>query len=402
MKYLYITRHGETQWNLEGRFQGRGNSELTERGRRQAQGLGRVLDEEAIELIITSPLKRARQTAEFARGNRNIPLQELEDLAELDLGAWEGQLLKDLKEREPQQYHYYWNDPFRYEPSQGESYAQMLERLSRALVQIEAIAQGRRTLVVTHGMTLMGLLHLLTGAPLERILKKPVLRQTSITKVRILSQDPMNFEVETVGDTSHFISEDLHSPRVNVWDHGNAAGQNQPAVEPSVTAAEPTGAATEETLGQQAARRLLEKNLTISTAESLTGGLLAGALIDSELGISRSFLEGYITYSNEAKIRDLGVLPETLAQFGAVSEETAREMVLGCQAKSDTDLAVSTTGIAGPGGETPEKPVGLTFIALYDRGRVQVFREIFPGTRNEVRAAVVRYALERLIEALKD
>ena len=156
-----------------------------------------------------------------------------------------------------------------------------------------------------------------------------------------------------------------------------------------------------ETRGEMAARLLIEEKLTISTAESLTGGMLASAIIDSKLGISASFKEGYITYSNEAKIRDLGVLKKTLERYGAVSEQTAREMVVGAQGKSHTDIAVSTTGIAGPGGDTVAKPLGLTYIAIWHRGQITVYREVFQGDRNEIRKAVVNYALDRLITILK-
>lgn len=156
-----------------------------------------------------------------------------------------------------------------------------------------------------------------------------------------------------------------------------------------------------ETRGEMAARLLIEEKLTISTAESLTGGMLASAIIDSKLGISTSFKEGYITYSNEAKIRDLGVSKKTLEGYGAVSEETAREMVVGVQGKSHTDIAVSTTGIAGPGGDTTTKPLGLTYIAIWNRGQIKVYCEVFQGDRNEIRKAVVNYALDRLITILK-
>lgn len=157
----------------------------------------------------------------------------------------------------------------------------------------------------------------------------------------------------------------------------------------------------EESLEDKTARLLLEKGLTIATAESLSGGLLASALIDCSLGISASFREGYITYSNEAKIRDLGVLSQTLERHGAVSEECAREMVLGCQGRSGTDVAIATTGIAGPSGGSAQKPVGLTYIALYYKGEVQVFREIFRGPRNVMRRRVVRFALDKLLRKLE-
>lgn len=157
----------------------------------------------------------------------------------------------------------------------------------------------------------------------------------------------------------------------------------------------------EESLEEKTARLLLERGLTIATAESLTGGLVASSLIQSSLGISASYLAGYITYSNEAKVRDLKVSPRTLEQYGAVSAECAREMALGCQKAAGTDIAIATTGIAGPAGGTPEKPVGLAYIGLCYRGQTEVFRAEFRGSRNRIRQRVVRFALEKLLRRIE-
>ncbi len=111
------------------------------------------------------------------------------------------------------------------------------------------------------------------------------------------------------------------------------------------------------------ARKLIERNISIATAESCTGGGLASALTDIP-GISQVFHSGYVTYSNEAKMDTLGVKEETLHTYGAVSEETAVEMAEGLFKKTKSDLCIAITGIAGPGGGTATKPVGLTYIAL--------------------------------------
>lgn len=109
--------------------------------------------------------------------------------------------------------------------------------------------------------------------------------------------------------------------------------------------------------------KLLEKNMTIACAESCTGGMFAAAITDVP-GISGSFHRGIVTYSNEAKMDELGVRAETLEKHGAVSEETALEMAEGLKAVSGCDVCISVTGIAGPGGGSPEKPVGLVYIGL--------------------------------------
>ena len=115
---------------------------------------------------------------------------------------------------------------------------------------------------------------------------------------------------------------------------------------------------------------LLEKHITISCAESCTGGLFAAALTDIP-GISEVFERGIVTYSNRAKMEELGVKAETLDKFGAVSPETACEMASGLAEKTGSDLCISVTGIAGPGGGTAEKPVGLAYIGISYKGQVK-------------------------------
>lgn len=140
---------------------------------------------------------------------------------------------------------------------------------------------------------------------------------------------------------------------------------------------------------------LVKENLTIATAESCTGGLLAGTLINYP-GISSVFLEGAITYSNEAKMKRLGVKEETLAAFGAVSEQTAAEMAEGIAKAAGTDIGISVTGIAGPGGGTEEKPVGLVYVGLYLKENVMVKRLNLSGDRQKIRQRTVVSALDWL------
>jgi len=137
---------------------------------------------------------------------------------------------------------------------------------------------------------------------------------------------------------------------------------------------------------------LIKKRFTISTAESCTGGLLAGKLINYP-GISSVFMEGAITYSNEAKIRNLNVKKETLNKYGAVSSQTAKEMAIGIAKAAGTDIGVSVTGLAGPGGGTERKPVGLVYVGLYIRGKVKVKELHLLGNRQKVRAETVMVTL---------
>lgn len=152
---------------------------------------------------------------------------------------------------------------------------------------------------------------------------------------------------------------------------------------------------------EKIAALLKEKQLVITTAESCTGGLIAGTLVNVS-GISSQFHEGYVTYSNEAKERLLGVKHETLEQFGAVSEETAREMALGAKKSAGADISIVSTGIAGPDGGTLEKPVGLVYLGCACFDKVEVERHIFSGNRMEVRHASVQAALQLLERVIKD
>jgi nicotinamide-nucleotide amidase len=138
---------------------------------------------------------------------------------------------------------------------------------------------------------------------------------------------------------------------------------------------------------------LIDNNLTIATAESCTGGLIASKLVDYP-GVSSVFMEGVVTYSNNAKIKRLGVKPETLENFGAVSEETAKEMAEGIAETSGTNIGLSTTGIAGPGGGTAEKPVGLVYIGLYINGVTKVRKLELSGSREMIRRRTTITALD--------
>lgn len=144
---------------------------------------------------------------------------------------------------------------------------------------------------------------------------------------------------------------------------------------------------------------LIKNNLTISTAESCTGGLLCGRLINYP-GISNVLLEGVVTYSNKAKMDRINVKEDTLKKFGAVSLETALEMAEGVAKSSGSLIGISTTGLAGPGGGTDEKPVGLVYIGLYIQGK-KYFKKIqLLGDRQSIRNRTVTIALNFLREKL--
>lgn len=149
----------------------------------------------------------------------------------------------------------------------------------------------------------------------------------------------------------------------------------------------------DEKIEEVVSKLLIDRNIKISTAESCTGGMIASRLIGVP-GVSEVFLEGAVTYSNEAKMRTLNVKEETLKKFGAVSPETAMEMAEGIAKRTGSDISVVTTGIAGPGGGTEDKPVGLVYFGLYYKEKTYTYRYVFNGDRNKVRLKAAVTALD--------
>lgn len=149
---------------------------------------------------------------------------------------------------------------------------------------------------------------------------------------------------------------------------------------------------------------LKKRSWMFASAESCTGGLVAAAMTN-EPGSSAWFERGFVTYSNQAKVEELGVHADTLERFGAVSEETAMEMAAGVLiACTNADLAVSTTGIAGPDGATPGKPVGLVCFGFAQRTAdgivTRAVSRVFVGDRSAIRAQAVDFVLEQALEFL--
>ena len=156
------------------------------------------------------------------------------------------------------------------------------------------------------------------------------------------------------------------------------------------------------TTAQQLVQLLIEKGYHISCAESCTGGKLAGAIVDVA-DASKVLDASIVTYANEAKMQYLGVKEETLQQFGAVSEETAREMAQGIARVNCAQVGISVTGTAGPGGGTKEKPVGTVCFGFCMDGDTTTVRQEFGNLgRNQVRDASVQFALKHCLELLQN
>ena len=152
-------------------------------------------------------------------------------------------------------------------------------------------------------------------------------------------------------------------------------------------------------LSDQIGKLLTEKNLTVSTAESCSGGLL-GHVLTGVSGSSTYYIGGVIAYSNSVKEAQLGVGHDTLVEYGAVSHQTAREMAAGVRERLGAAIGLSTTGIAGPTGGTPEKPVGLVYIGISTEEQTQSYENHFSGDREDVKESTVNQVLKNLLDML--
>jgi len=215
---------------------------------------------------------------------------------------------------------------------------------------------------------------------IERRMEGGILRFSILAHLAVV-----DVEISGEGENGLLVDEMLHKARQEIYDclGDYIYGQDEDSLESVVGGL------------------LLRKRLTLAAAESCTGGLLGDRITDIP-GSSIYFKEGIVAYSNEAKVRILGVREETLNEFGAVSRETALEMAKGVQGISGADIGLATTGIAGPTGGSPEKPVGLVYIALVWAGRgVEICNEFrFSGQRREIKETAVASALDILRRAL--
>ena len=141
--------------------------------------------------------------------------------------------------------------------------------------------------------------------------------------------------------------------------------------------------------------KLIKKKITISLAESCTGGLISSTLTKYS-GISKIFFTGIVSYSNAAKVRYLLVSKRTLKKFGAVSSETAMEMIMGLYKKEKTQICISTTGVAGPTGGTKDKPVGLVYIGIKYNKKKYIYKKNFKGNRIDFQNKTNKFVFKKL------
>lgn len=193
---IYITRHGETLWNKEGKMQGWLNSDLTEEGILNAKKLGESLKDIDFDRIYSSPLGRAYETAKYIRGDRNIPIILEENLKEMGFGIWEGMGNTKVNELYPEQKHDFWNQPHLYLPVDGgESYQQLIDRVANTLQEIIKSESGEIILLVTHAAVIKAIFSLVKKFPLEDFWSPPFLYNNCLSILEV-SGDRMEFTLE--------------------------------------------------------------------------------------------------------------------------------------------------------------------------------------------------------------
>ncbi|MDE4085281.1 histidine phosphatase family protein [Planococcus maritimus] len=200
MLRLYITRHGETQWNIEKRMQGWQDSPLTATGIQNALWLSERMEPVDLDAIYASPSGRAKHTAELIRGNQPIEIAFDPNLKEINMGEWEGNNVSAIKERYQASFHAFWNEPALYKPSGGESFPELIERIRTALKEIEAKHSSGNVLIVTHSVVIKALFMMFNDAEIEHFWAPPYIEDTSLTIVEV---DDTGYRISLEGCTVH-------------------------------------------------------------------------------------------------------------------------------------------------------------------------------------------------------
>lgn len=199
MLQLFFVRHGETEWNVEKRLQGRRNSELTENGVRDAELLGKRLAANDFDAVFVSPSKRTVETAKLIIGERTLPFKTDERLMEIDLGEWEGRTVDEIQQSEPELYHLYQEEPSQFKGT-GETFVDVKNRLEEVLAELEEAYPSGQLLIVTHGVVIKVLQTIFKERSLDLVWESPFIEGTSLTIAKI---EDGKRELILEGDVSH-------------------------------------------------------------------------------------------------------------------------------------------------------------------------------------------------------
>ncbi|KWX72658.1 hypothetical protein AMQ83_36505 [Paenibacillus riograndensis] len=198
---LYLTRHGETEWNVVHCMQGFEESPLTALGVRQGESLKTALDAVPLDIVYTSPSPRAIRTAKLICGDRNIPLETSEALMEMGFGIWEGRVHADVEAEFPEQWNLFWNDPEKFAITDSETYTQVQDRAIGFLNEIVQKHPGKSLLIVTHTIIVKMLMAHFAGSELKQLWKSPEILPTSLSRIDITDDAA---EIILHGDVKHY------------------------------------------------------------------------------------------------------------------------------------------------------------------------------------------------------
>jgi len=201
MTRLYLTRHGETEWNLEGRMQGSKNSNLTGKGMEQAIQLGKWLEATHIDAVYSSSSGRALHTAELIVGERELSIVPLDELKEMNFGFWEGETFDVIREKCYEQYQCFWNTPHLLKDFPGETFEEFKTRVVSSITEIVNENEGKDVLVVAHALVLKFILSYFENTPLEKLFDDRIIHPTSLSIVEFNND---NFQIIKYGDTEHY------------------------------------------------------------------------------------------------------------------------------------------------------------------------------------------------------
>lgn len=200
MLRLYITRHGETEWNTQGRMQGWRNSNLTDKGRSNALALGKALENVDFKRVYCSPLDRTKTTAELIFAGRNVDIVYEEALKEIHLGELEGLTQDEISDIYPEFQSHFWKNPHEYVPKSGESFYDVKTRVVNALKKIIDENPEGNVMIVTHGVVLKTIHSYFKNLPMERLWDPPFIYDTSLTIVEVYEGKT---KIVVEGDISH-------------------------------------------------------------------------------------------------------------------------------------------------------------------------------------------------------
>ncbi len=206
MLKLYITRHGETEWNIAGKMQGWKNSDLTPKGISNARALGKALENQDIKVIYSSSSGRAVHTAELIRGDRKIDIITDENLREINLGDWEGKSKEEFTEADQEGLDAFWNRPHLYKAKSGEDFYQVRTRIEAVLNRIIRDNKDCSIMIVTHAVIVKTIMSIFKGIPMEKLWEPPFMHGTSLCIVEIDNTTGIEtYEAKVLleGDNSH-------------------------------------------------------------------------------------------------------------------------------------------------------------------------------------------------------